>query len=79
MKKSALMISLVPDDVGKTTVKLEKTAVQEGNCVWENPVFESVKLIRDLKSGQIHERIYHFVVATVSNTSIFYYFCIYFL
>ncbi|KAK4280357.1 hypothetical protein QN277_011989 [Acacia crassicarpa] len=69
MKKSALMISLIPDDVGKATVKLEKTAVQEGTCVWENPVFEPVKLIRDSKSGKIHEKIYHFVVATGSSKS----------
>ncbi|XP_028806198.1 golgin subfamily A member 6-like protein 22 isoform X1 [Neltuma alba] len=69
MKKSALMISLVPDDVGKPTVKLEKTAVQEGTCVWENPVFESVKLVQDSKSGKIHEKIYHFVVATGSSKS----------
>lgn len=69
MKKSALMISLVPDDVGKPTVKLEKTAVQEGTCVWENPIFESVKLVRDSKSGKLHEKIYHFVVSTGSSKS----------
>ncbi|XP_061369541.1 uncharacterized protein LOC133312380 [Gastrolobium bilobum] len=69
MKKSALMVSLVPDDVGKPTVKLEKTAVQDGTCLWENPVFESVKLIRDAKSGKIHEKIYHFIVSTGSSKS----------
>ncbi|XP_027363520.1 paramyosin [Abrus precatorius] len=69
MKKSALMVSLVPDDVGKPTVKLEKTAVQDGTCLWENPVFESVKLIRDSKSGKLHEKIYHFVVSTGSSKS----------
>ncbi|KAK7301804.1 hypothetical protein RJT34_12680 [Clitoria ternatea] len=40
MKKSTLMVSLVPDDVGKPIVKLEKTT-----CLWENPVFQLVKLV----------------------------------
>lgn len=69
MKKNALMVSLVPDDVGKPTVKLEKTAVQDGTCLWENPIFESVKLVRDSKSGILHEKIYHFIVATVRTCS----------
>ncbi|KAG4395071.1 hypothetical protein GLYMA_20G158400v4 [Glycine max] len=69
MKKNAIMVSLVPDDVGKPTVKLEKTAVQDGTCSWENPVFESVKLVRDSKSGKIHEKIYHFIVSTGSSKS----------
>ncbi|CAL0312759.1 unnamed protein product [Lupinus luteus] len=30
MKKSTLMVSLVPDDVGKPIVKLEKTSVHDG-------------------------------------------------
>ncbi|KAL5069877.1 hypothetical protein RYX36_020764 [Vicia faba] len=69
MKKSALMVSLVPDDIGKTTVKLEKTAVQDGTCLWENPIFEPVKLVRDSKSGILHEKIYHFIVSTGSSKS----------
>ncbi|CAJ1977067.1 unnamed protein product [Sphenostylis stenocarpa] len=69
MKKNSLMVSLVPDDVGKTTVKLEKTAVQDGTCSWENPIFEPVKLVRDAKSGKIHEKIYHFIVSTGSSKS----------
>jgi hypothetical protein len=76
MKKSALMVSLVPDDVGKPTVKLEKTAVQDGTCLWENPIFESVKLVRDLKSGILHEKIYHFIVATVRICSSYFIYCL---
>jgi len=71
MKKNAIMVSLVPDDVGKTTVKLEKTAVQDGTCSWENPIFEPVKLVRDAKSGKIHEKIYHFIVSTVRSSCSF--------
>lgn len=67
MKKSVLMVALVPDNVGKPTVKLEKVAVQDGTCLWENPIFESVKLVKDTKSGKLQEKIYHFVVSTVSS------------
>lgn len=65
MKKPALMISLVPDDVGKPTVKLPKTKVQDGTCTWENPVYESMKLVEESKSGKLKEKIYHFIVSTV--------------
>ncbi|KAK7380301.1 hypothetical protein VNO78_32809 [Psophocarpus tetragonolobus] len=69
MKKPTLMVALVPDDVGKPTAKLEKVAVQDGTCLWENPIFESVKLVRDTKSGKLKEKIYHFVVSTGSSKS----------
>ncbi|XP_020239866.2 early endosome antigen 1 isoform X2 [Cajanus cajan] len=69
MKKSTVMIALVPDDVGKPKVKLEKVSVQDGTCLWEKPIFESVKLVRDTKSGKLQEKIYHFVVSTGSSKS----------
>ncbi|KAM2281657.1 hypothetical protein ACFX1S_042225 [Malus domestica] len=69
LKKPALMLSLVPDDVGKATVKLGKAAVQDGTCIWENPVFESVKLIEDVKTGKLKEKIYHFIVSNGSSKS----------
>ncbi|XP_017440438.2 uncharacterized protein LOC108346027 isoform X2 [Vigna angularis] len=69
MKKPALKVALVPDNVGKPTVKLEKVAVQDGTCSWENPIFESVKFVRDAKSGKLQEKIYHFVVSTGSSKS----------
>ncbi|KAL0329772.1 UNVERIFIED_CONTAM: hypothetical protein Sradi_4963900 [Sesamum radiatum] len=57
--EDALMISVVPADVGKPTVKSDKAAVRDGSCFWENPVYETVKFNRDPKSGKIHERIYY--------------------
>lgn len=65
LKKSAVMISLVPEDVGKTAFKMEKVAVQDGTCLWERPIYVTVKLTRDSKTGKIHEKIYHFVVSSV--------------
>lgn len=58
------MISVVPADVGKPTVKLEKAIVRDGNCFWDIPVIETVKFVREPKTGKIHERIYHFLVGT---------------
>ncbi|XP_024028650.1 myosin heavy chain, clone 203 [Morus notabilis] len=69
LKKPAVMISLVPEDVGKPSVKLEKVAVQDGTCTWENPVYEPVKLIMETKTGKINEKIYHFIVSTGSSKS----------
>ncbi|KAG8374914.1 hypothetical protein BUALT_Bualt10G0045100 [Buddleja alternifolia] len=63
----ALMISVVPADAGKPSVKSDKAAVREGSCFWENPVYETVKFNREPKSGKIHERIYYFVVGTGSS------------
>ncbi|KAM7494224.1 hypothetical protein LguiB_028833 [Lonicera macranthoides] len=62
-----LMISAIPADVGKPTVRLEKVTVREGSCYWEKPIYETVKLIRDPKTGKIHEKIYHFVVSAGSS------------
>ncbi|CAK7335508.1 unnamed protein product [Dovyalis caffra] len=63
---NALTLSVVPGDVGKPTVRLEKGILREGSCRWEYPVYETVKYIRDVKTGKINERIYHFVVSTGS-------------
>ncbi|KAL1547618.1 myosin-11-like isoform X2 [Salvia divinorum] len=63
----ALMISVVPADVGKPTVKSDKALVRDGSCFWENPVYETVKFNREPKTGKIHERIYYFVVGTGSS------------
>ncbi|XP_039015851.1 myosin-11-like isoform X2 [Hibiscus syriacus] len=60
----ALMISVVPGDGGKPRTKLEKATVLDGNCRWENPVYETVKFARDPKTGKINERIYHFILST---------------
>lgn len=65
--EDALMISVVPADVGKPTLKSDKAVVRDGSCFWENPVYETVKFNREPKSGKIHERIYYFVVGMVNE------------
>ncbi|KAL8216148.1 hypothetical protein R6Q57_022985, partial [Mikania cordata] len=60
----ALTIAVIPGDVGKPTTRLEKTKVKDGWCYWDKPHSETVKFIRDQKTGKINEKIYHFVVDT---------------
>lgn len=61
------MISLVPADVGKPTVRLRKAPIVEGTCSWENPIYETVKLTKETKTGIYKEKIYYFDVSTVRN------------
>ncbi|KAB5532458.1 hypothetical protein DKX38_019128 [Salix brachista] len=65
LRKPALIISLMPEDVGKTTFKLKKAAVQDGICSWDNPVYVTLVLIKEPKSGKLREKIYHFIVSSV--------------
>ncbi|XP_047160218.1 intracellular protein transport protein USO1 [Vigna umbellata] len=60
----ALVLSIVPGDIGKPTTKLEKAAVRDGTCRWDNPVYETVKFVQESKTGKISDRIYHFLVST---------------
>ncbi|TMW91142.1 hypothetical protein EJD97_014721 [Solanum chilense] len=69
VKAKKLMISLVPADAGKPTVRLGKAAIIEGTCSWENPIYETVKLIRDPKTGKFKQNIYYFAVASGSSKS----------
>ena len=68
LKSKSLIVSLVPVDVGKPTVRLSKSPIVEGTCTWENPVYETVKLIKEVKSGRIREKFYYVIVSTVSDT-----------
>lgn len=71
LEGNALMVSVVPVDVGKPTMRLEKAAVQDGCCQWGNPVYETVKFVREPKTGKISETIYNFIVSTVRNAARF--------
>ncbi|GAB2255754.1 hypothetical protein Droror1_Dr00009532 [Drosera rotundifolia] len=63
---SWLTISVIPGDVGQATARLGKALVQDGACKWENPIYETVKLMRESKTGKVQEKIYHFVLGTGS-------------
>lgn len=59
------MVSVIPVDVGKPTVKLDKAVVRDGSCRWENSVLETVKFDPEPRTGKIKERLYNFVLSTV--------------
>lgn len=66
----ALLVSVIPKDVGRPTNRLDKGFVNEdGICYWEKPVYETVRFYRDLKTGKFVQKIYYFVVSTVSSLS----------
>ncbi|RWW64600.1 hypothetical protein BHE74_00028150, partial [Ensete ventricosum] len=56
-------VSLVPLDVGRPTVRSEKVAVVDGTCNWLNPIYETVSMACDPKSGKINEKLYQFLVS----------------
>ncbi|KAI4303506.1 hypothetical protein MLD38_039124 [Melastoma candidum] len=62
-----LMVSVVPSDVGKPIVRLEKSVVKDGKCRWENTVHETVNFGRESKSGRFTESIYQFIVSQGSG------------
>jgi len=59
----AMMVSLVPVDVGKPSLRSEKTAIVDGASHWLNPIYETVKLTQDQKSGKISDKVYQFIVS----------------
>ncbi|KAL2542063.1 Myosin heavy chain-related protein [Abeliophyllum distichum] len=69
IKAKTLTLSVVPADVGKPTVRLEKAPIFEGNCYWEHPIYETVKLVREPKMERFKEKIFHFIVSTRSSKS----------
>ncbi|GMH08996.1 hypothetical protein Nepgr_010836 [Nepenthes gracilis] len=64
---SRLMISVVPAGLGQPTVRLGKVLVRDGACTWENPIYETIKFIREPKTGKLQDKIYHFILATGSS------------
>ncbi|KAJ1416102.1 NT-type C2 domain [Sesbania bispinosa] len=60
----ALVLSIVPGEIGKPARRLEKATVRNGKCRWGNPVYETVKFIQEPKTGKISDKIYHFSIST---------------
>ncbi|KAK1290812.1 hypothetical protein QJS10_CPB18g01544 [Acorus calamus] len=61
-----LVVSLVPLEIGKPTARTGKAEVIERTCRWESPIYETVKLIKEPKSGKINEKTYQFFVSVGS-------------
>ncbi|MQL98441.1 hypothetical protein Taro_031156 [Colocasia esculenta] len=62
-KWDTLMVSLIPVDVGKATARSEKASVCNGSCRWEKPIYETVRFVREPKTGTINEKIYQIRVS----------------
>lgn len=60
-----LFISFIPADSGKTIAKTTKAAVRNGTCKWGDPIYETTRLLQDVKSKQFDEKLYKLVVAMV--------------
>lgn len=61
-----LFISFIPADSGKATSKTTKANVRSGACKWADPIYETTRLLQDIKTKQYDEKFYKLVVAMVS-------------
>ncbi|KAG6655661.1 GRIP and coiled-coil domain-containing protein 2 [Carya illinoinensis] len=64
-----LFISFIPADSGKATAKTTKANVRNGTCKWADPIYETTRLLQDIKTRQYDEKFYKLVVAMGSSRS----------
>ncbi|XP_024027678.1 COP1-interactive protein 1 [Morus notabilis] len=64
-----LFISFIPADSGKATAKTTKANVRSGACKWADPIYETTRLLQDIKTKQYDEKFYKLVVAMGSSRS----------
>ncbi|KAJ0967201.1 hypothetical protein J5N97_024118 [Dioscorea zingiberensis] len=63
-----MVVTLVPQDVGKPTVRSDKAEVVNGECQWVRPISETARLVQDPKSGKFSEKVYQFLVSSAGAT-----------
>ncbi|KAK4352423.1 hypothetical protein RND71_027941 [Anisodus tanguticus] len=64
-----LFISFSPADSGKPIAKTTKANVRNGTCKWGDPIYETTRLLQDVKNKQFDEKLYKLVVAMGSSRS----------
>ncbi|RDX92958.1 hypothetical protein CR513_24844 [Mucuna pruriens] len=64
-----LFISFIPVDSGKATSKTTKANVRNGTCKWADPIYETTRLLQDIKTRQYEEKFYKIVVGMGSSRS----------
>ncbi|XP_057442265.1 uncharacterized protein LOC130733988 [Lotus japonicus] len=64
-----LFISFIPADTGKATSKTTKANVRNGTCKWADPIYETTRLLQDVKTRQYEEKLYKLVVGMGSSRS----------
>lgn len=60
-----LFITFTPADSGKPTAKTTKANVKSGACKWGDPIYETTRLLQDIKTKQYDDKFYKLVVAMV--------------
>lgn len=66
-----LFISFIPADSGKATAKTTKANVRNGTCKWADPIYETTRLLQDIRTKEYDEKLYKLVVAMVESQSQF--------
>ncbi|TKY74338.1 DNA excision repair protein ERCC-6 [Spatholobus suberectus] len=64
-----LFISFIPADSGKATSKTTKANVRNGTCKWADPIYETTRLLQDIKTRHYEEKFYKLVVGMGSSRS----------
>ncbi|KAM7253378.1 hypothetical protein ACFE04_025996 [Oxalis oulophora] len=64
-----LFISFIPADSGKPTAKTTKANVRNGTCKWSDPIYETTRLLQDIKTRQYDEKLYKLVIAMGTSRS----------
>ncbi|KAJ6405224.1 hypothetical protein OIU84_013240 [Salix udensis] len=64
-----LFISFIPIDSGKATAKTAKANVRNGVCKWADPIYESTRLLQDVKTKRYDEKVYKLVISMGSSRS----------
>ncbi|KAJ6997801.1 hypothetical protein NC653_014132 [Populus alba x Populus x berolinensis] len=62
-----LFISFIPADSGKATAKTTKANVRNGTCKWADPIYETTRLLQDVKTKRYDEKLYKLVISMKSN------------
>ncbi|XP_016163588.1 uncharacterized protein LOC107606117 isoform X2 [Arachis ipaensis] len=64
-----LYISFIPAETGKATSKTTKANVRNGACKWSDPIYETTRLLQDIRTKQYEEKLYKLVVGMGSSRS----------
>ncbi|KAI9107090.1 hypothetical protein K1719_022618 [Acacia pycnantha] len=64
-----LFVSFIPSDSGKAIAKTTKANVRNGTCKWADPIYETTRLLQDLKTRQYDDKLYKLVIGMGSSRS----------
>ncbi|KAH9295197.1 hypothetical protein KI387_038785, partial [Taxus chinensis] len=62
-----LFVSIIPVETGKATAKTTKVSVRNGSCKWSDPIYETTRLLQDMKTRKFDEKLYKLAVSTGSS------------